>query len=283
MLAKTYDSEKQLPLYMARNEGFIVQPKLDGVRCLVQFSERGEVIAYSRNQKPLVIGDTLVKALEALHRAAYPKLKPGVFLDGELYIHGLSFQEIQGKVSKQDPSSEDKLELQYHIYDYHDPSTKMDFEDRYDILSDIHFGNKTPAIKFVATMYSCKKDIEYYMETFVGGGYEGMIIRDPDAVYAEGHRSPGLLKYKRWYDEEFKVIDIEEGRGKNKNTAILVCTIGRCSRTFKVTAPGKYAEKAHVWSNPHLFIDKPVTVKYQEKTKKGIPRFPIALGFKEDR
>ena len=101
-----------------------IQPKLDGVRCVIQLNheanERGEfpVEAYSRTGK-------LWKNIDHILEELYPFFDkyPNVILDGELYNHDLrdNFEKIISLVRKTKPTDEDRLEAseltQYHCYD----------------------------------------------------------------------------------------------------------------------------------------------------------------------
>jgi DNA ligase-1 len=48
----------------------------------------------------------------------------------------------------------------------------------------------------------------------VAGGYEGIMIKDPDAVY-ECKRSVAWLKLKPFIEVTLEVVNVEEGTGKN--------------------------------------------------------------------
>jgi len=57
----------------------------------------------------------------------------------------------------------------------------------------------------------------------VEGGYEGVMIKDPDAIY-ECKRTHSWLKAKPFIEVTLKVVSVEEGTGRNKGRlgAILV-------------------------------------------------------------
>jgi len=109
-----------------------MQPKLDGVRCLIQYENMGleyEVKAYSRTGKEW-------KNIEHILFNLRPwfALNPNVILDGELYNHDLKddFETIISLVRRQKPDDIDMLEsadlVQFHCYDIID-ETKT-FEER---------------------------------------------------------------------------------------------------------------------------------------------------------
>ena len=70
----------------------IVQPKLDGFRCLATRNDDGDVICYTR-------GGKLLPALEHVCAALDPTLPHGVILDGEIYEHGKPLQAVASLAS----------------------------------------------------------------------------------------------------------------------------------------------------------------------------------------
>ena len=95
----------------------IIQPKLDGVRCLIQHNTWG-VVAYSRTGKEWKNINHILKEL-----VPFFQKYPNVILDGELYNHDLrdNFEKIISLVRKTKPTDEDRLEAskltQFHCYD----------------------------------------------------------------------------------------------------------------------------------------------------------------------
>ena len=94
-----------------------------------------------------------------------------------------------------------------------------------------------------------------------------------------------LLKLKSFQDEEFMVGDVIEGKGKLKGKAgAFVCSavvegVGICFRVKMACEESKLEEYL---VNAHKYIGKQLTVQFQGKTKRGIPRFPIGLRFREE-
>jgi DNA ligase-1 len=268
MLCKEYDADKPFtPCF--------IQPKLDGIRCISTFVN-GEVILMSRNEKPLHLPH-----LEDQIRSMFVTLGNTEFFDGELYLHGMSFQDIQSLVKRKGHPLQSQIS--YHIYDrqLRAPWKDRRFGDRF---YDLHWEIlKLPNVKKVDTRYvSTVTQANGTHATFVLQGYEGSIYRTNSCLYQEGKRSPDLLKRKDWHEEDFPVIAMREGKGKNKGTAVFECEVDE-ERYFEVTAPGTYREKLRYWEDREGWIGKLLSVKYQNLTDAGIPRFPIALGFKEDR
>ena len=111
-----------------------IQPKLDGVRCVIQaeeYSDKGTIVpivtAYSRTGKEW-------KNIEHILEELYPFFDkfPNVILDGELYNHDLrdNFEKIISLVRKTKPTDEDRLEAskktQFHCYDIIDEELPFD-------------------------------------------------------------------------------------------------------------------------------------------------------------
>ena len=106
-----------------------MQPKLDGVRCVIQYEHSGIVKAYSRTGKEWKNIDHILFNL-----APWFALNHDVILDGELYNHSLrdDFEKIISLVRKSKPTDQDRLEAaeltQFHCYDIIDET--MTFEER---------------------------------------------------------------------------------------------------------------------------------------------------------
>ena len=113
------------------NKPVFIQPKLDGVRCVIQsedFQHHGKVIkAYSRTGKEWKNIRHILQELVPFFKK-YPK----VILDGELYNHDLrdNFEKIISLVRKTKPTLEDRLDAeeltQFHCYDIIDEELPFD-------------------------------------------------------------------------------------------------------------------------------------------------------------
>ena len=223
-------------------EPFYVQPKIDGVRLLV--SNKG---CFSRTGKP-------VKGVEHLARG----LKDGEYLDGECYAPNKTFEEITS-MFKMNPK-----DLEFHVFDYFDlgrPS--LTFEERKgEITVDTFLVKK-------------KSDMQGYHDMFVQQGHEGIMIRDAKSVYEIGKRSNYLLKYKAFQTDEFTIVDFKEGTGREKGTAIWICQVG--SHTFSVRPEGTLEVRRKFLEEKDKYIGKHLTVRFQNLTALGVPRFPVGV------
>ena len=154
----------------------------------------------------------------------------------------------------------------------------------------------------------CKSldDVLGYEEECLEDGYEGLILRDPDAPYKMGRstvKEGYLLKLKRFVDDEAVVIGFEE-RMHNGNIAT-TNELGRTSRSsHKENKSGRGdlgalllrtrsgiefscgtgftdAERADIWQNQSRHLGKLAKYKHFPVGAKDLPRHPVFLGWRE--
>lgn len=236
-----------------------IQPKLDGVRCIMDNNT-----LMTRTGNPIV---------SCPHIA-----KPYHMLDGELYNHSLraDFNEIISLTRKNKPDNEDleksaKL-IQYWVYDYPFWGDKV-FSERHDILKKV-FPSFPSNYKLVpAYEITSKEEIMRYHEQFINQGYEGSMIRMDLGGY-ENKRSKQLLKYKNWQDAEWEIIDISEGEGNRAGCANTITIMVNGEVECKPTMTGTMEYMRSVWNNKKSIIGKQATIKFFGYTEDGSLRFP---------
>ena len=196
-----------------------MQPKLDGVRCLIQYDVpenqpdfSGKVTAYSRTGKEWKNIDHILQSLKPFFLQY-----PDVILDGELYNHALKddFEKIISCVRKTKPTDVDRAEsrrlVQFHCYDIVDETTT--FEERYKFVFD---NLRDPSIYGVRTVKTIVTPTESQAKVNharnLDAGFEGSILRTND-IYKCG-RSSSLRKFKDFHDAEAVLTDWVEGKGK---------------------------------------------------------------------
>jgi len=243
-----------------------VQPKLDGVRCLV-YMKNGEVVFQSRQN---TIYDPLQHMVNEL-RAILERV-PGVILDGELYAHQFGFETIISIVRRSKVKHPNIQQIKYHMYDIFYLDKTMNFSDRNKLLSTIYQGE--PNVVLVDTNCVKPGDIDALLHKYMHEKYEGIMIRG-NGPYKNG-RSKDLLKYKIFKDDEFEVVGHHEGQG---GIPIFECKIQ--DKTFSVAMKGTMESKKDRMDNVKDFYGKLLTVKYQELSADGIPRFPVGIAFRD--
>ena len=267
MLAHDFWKEKKEIKYPV-----FVQPKLNGVRCLA-FWEDDEVVLMSRQGKQY----NLPHIKEEL-RTFLPK---NAVFDGEIYIHGISLQNINRLVKKWRP--EESPALEYHVYDFFNPD-EMDKTYLYRFNQyrsrAVFDGVKSARCFFHSTFtVESQEELMSTLSDFEECGYEGLIIRKMDALYKLGHRSHDLLKVKNFKDDEFKIVGATEANGADKGTVVWVCET-KDGKEFGVRPMGTREQRKEWFDNREQFYGKKLTVKYQELSDDDVPIFPVGVAIR---
>ena len=243
------------------------QPKLDGIRCIV--TKKG---MFSRNGKKIISAPHIYEAIKPLF-----EIDPNLIFDGELYADKFAndFNAICSLVKKTKPTAED-LEasakvIEYHIYDL--PSHPGTFVERYTALVEM---NLPDCCKRVRTDVCGDEDIvnDWY-EDYVNWNYEGQMIR-LDKDY-ENKRSKSLLKHKSFIDEEYIILDIEEGEGNKTGMVGSFVFESKTGKRFNSSPKFNWDECKELWKQKDQLIGKTATVKYFNLTPDGVPRFPYVI------
>ena len=258
------------------------QPKLDGVRCLIQVDDeankRGEfpVVAYSRTGK---LWKNIDHILEDLH-PFFDKF-PDVVLDGELYNHDLrdNFEKIISLVRKTKPTDEDRVEsaekVQFHCYDI--INEDWCFEDRKLFIQHnlSYYGDYF--CDSVRTVLDNKvfntEQIEASHEDYLEMGFEGSIVRKNEPY--ECKRSWTLMKVKDFSDSEAKIIDWVEGKGKRIGTIGKFVAVDADGNEFGMPVMDKFEYLQNNFKEMQGWIGKTATFTYFERTNKGSYRHPL--------
>jgi DNA ligase-1 len=246
MLANKWEDRKK---YIS--QPFYVQPKLDGVRLLV--SKDGGI---SRTGKVVPGTEILGKGLEE-----------GQYVDGEAFDPNLNFEELTSTF-KTDP-----LKLKFHVFDFFDlKKLDMTFEERWAKVKSL----KNSHYEYVeTTLVMLREHVPMVHKKHVEEGHEGTMIRDRDSVYEVGQRSNYLLKFKDFQTEEYPIVDVKEGTGREKGTAIWVCKVGE--QHFSARPEGTLEVRKKFLEEKDKYIGKRLTVRFQNLTALGVPRFPIGV------
>jgi len=249
-----------------------MQPKLDGVRCVIQLNDKGEVYAYSRTGKPWLNIEHILQDLKPLF-----KENEDVILDGELYNHDLrdDFEKIISLVRKQKPTADDRTEskqlVQFHCYDYANGSENYSTRMNNLVTSDMY----SYCVKYVPTTCVAEDQAQIQHQLNLDEGYEGSILR-LDGPY-QCKRSYNLQKFKDFHDTEATIIGYVDGKGKREGTLGKFLMQDDDGVEFGCP-PGKgynYKMLADMLTNIHNYIGKRATFTYFERTKAGSYRHPL--------
>ena len=264
----------------------IASPKLDGIRCLTI-----EDSALSRSLKP--IPNHHVRQL----------LRPYQGLDGELILGSPTAPDVYRQTNSAVMSHDGEPAITFYIFD--NLTSNLGFSQRVGSLVHQNLPDYIQVLR--QTLIESQAQLDAYYEELTALGYEGAILRNPNALYKYGRataKSQDMLKLKPWADSEAVVVAVEEemfngndaetnelGRtqrstkaegliGKNTLGALIVqdCTTGVI---FKVGTGFSATDRIELW------LRKPVGLickyKYFTVGVKDKPRHPVFLGWRDRR
>lgn len=258
MLAKSYkDEAKKVDWTDA-----YAQPKLDGMRALykngVFTSREGTII------------DTVPHLVEALKDVT-------LHLDGEIYAHGLSFQENMRLIKKIRPES---TAVDFHVYDI---VSDEPYWKRQQILEQFCLSRPYPNLNIVLVPTYKVTSVEKLKDLhakFIGQGYEGSILRWGSVPYKPNGRSSNLLKYKDFLDLALEIKDIEPA---NQRPEWAVPVFDYNGKEFRAGMKFSHAEREEILRNKQNYIGKVAELRFFEWTEDEIPRFPVMVGIRLDK
>ena len=258
------------------------------------YNNRGKSITFPCYCQPKLDGTRAVgihKGIFSRNRKEYPHLEhimteihgiPVEFvLDGELYSNELTFQEIVGLVKKETLTEADKVKqekIKFHVYDI--VHADMPFESRLQLMKRLFHSNKFKHIVLVPTAVCAtpNKIGEIHAE-YVADGYEGLMLRNMNGLY-KGSRSVDLQKYKEFFDAEYEIVGAVDGVGLEDGCVVWVCQTAD-KKQFHCRPRGTREDRHDLFDRAAEYIGKQLTVRYQELTDTGIPRFPVGISVRD--
>lgn len=263
------------------------QAKLNGFRVIAKLEtvEEGEGIFKQSIEKITFrskegLRYTILEHIEQELQQIFDYVPPGFAepLDGEVYIHGEILSEISSAVRKR--NSKTSL-LKFYIFDL--AQTEIIQSKRVERLKIINNIIDLKNLKNIIVVPSFPIGTNEIAQTFtdnqIKAGYEGAIFRDPKATYQFGKRPQTMVKLKRSQDKEFKIIDVVGGDNAPE-LGIFVC-LAENGMQFKCTPEGNRELKMDYLTNKQNYIGKPVTVRFFERTKDGLPFHAVATTIRD--
>ena len=212
----------------------LIEVKLDGVRVITIVRNDGRVDMFSRNGKELLNFPHIKEQISNVIKQKGSSKSMDVVLDGE--IMSSSFQDLMKQVHRKD-----NVEAGDAILNLFDVLPLEDFEKGF---YDKDQTTRSKMVQFwveqnhkLLPNVTCLANELVDLDTAEGqlrfkeinsqaivGGYEGIMIKDPDAPY-ECKRSVAWLKLKPFIEVSLEVTDVEEGTGRNVGRlGALVCS-----------------------------------------------------------
>lgn len=270
----------------------LIEVKLDGVRVITICYPSGHVDQYSRNGKELV-NFPHIKQQIAKHAKLF---KTAVVLDGE--VMSSSFQDLMKQVHrKSDVTSNDAVLNLFDIlsldefkagvgaYPQSDRSTLLN--NWYEPIQD-HMPNVTVVGQELVDLDSSEGLARFGQinADAIAGGYEGIMIKDPGAVY-ECRRSHAWLKQKPFIEVSLTVVGFEEGTGRNAGKlGAIICEGEDDGKGIRVNVGGGFTdnERDDFWNNRDSILSHIAEVRADAVTQNQDGtyslRFPRFKGFR---
>jgi DNA ligase-1 len=249
------------------NEVWLGSRKLDGVRCLIR-KEGNKVTAYSRQGNEFT---TLQKVIDDV------SMMPNDFvLDGEICLmdenDNEDFQGIMKQIKRKDHTIKNP---KYIIFD-HLTLEEFDTKESNTKLSDRLIRLPLHQYDTLSILEQINIDNEQQLSEMIAdadaNGYEGVMLRK-DVGY-EGKRSKNLLKCKKFFDAEYKVLDIEFDSHRvireGKEVVIpMLANVWIEHKGYKVAVGSGWNQEQRIryQANPEQLLGKTITVQYFEETK----------------
>ena len=246
---------------------FIVQPKYDGIRCRAIPLENGEYLLLSSEENPIFSVPHINKSLN--------KLNLGTELDGELYCHGMSFEEIVSITSRTVNLHENRSFISFHIFDVVNQEPQVGR-----LLYIVKNINLMPHL-IVAPYFMCNSldDIMKVYDNLIKQGYEGIIVRHLNNYY-ERKRSTWIMKFKPKKEDIYESVGWAEEvsiSGTPKGTlGSIICKSGD-GNTFNIGTGFSEEKRKDLWASRNELIGKQIKVQYQHLTDRKVPRFPVFI------
>jgi DNA ligase-1 len=260
----------------------LASPKIDGIRATV----RGGVV-YARSNEPL------------RNKNVQAKFKHLEYFDGEMAYGDPTAHDlcrVTGGITNSIEKPVD--ELKFYVFDRVEHLTRPYWQRN---PMNLKLGDNVVIVKqhTIRDLKVLLEIEEYYLDL----GYEGLILRDPDAPYKCGRgtaKEQCLLKLKRFEDAEAEVIGFEE-RMHNGNEAT-TSALGRTKRSshqgnktgrgdlgalllrrpdgveFRCGTGFDDAERAEIWNNQKRYLGKLWKYRFFAVGMKDKPRHSVSLG-----
>lgn len=275
----------------------LVSPKLDGIRCLIL---DGKVV--SRSLKPI--------PNEHVQRLYGHDMYNG--LDGEIIVGDATQKNAFNSTTSGVMSKSGNPDVTFFIFDDFSNPT-LPFKERFvSAIKRITKEDGKYHQYFAPVGHAIIEDFEKLGESENNAlrmGYEGLMVRDPMGEYKFGRstlKQGWLLKLKRFEDSEAEIIGYQQlmhntniakknelgyqersskKEGKEPKPMIGAIKVRdlKTGVEFDIGTGFDRKQRRKLWRGREFLNGKIVKYKYQPTGVKDKPRFPVFLGFRDQR
>jgi len=272
----------------------LIEVKLDGVRVITIVHSDGRVDMFSRNGKELVNFPHVTEQISAVVKKTPPPY--ALVLDGE--IMSSSFQDLMTQVHrKSDVKANDAILNLFDMCPLEDfekgfwnksQTVRSQMVQAWVEQNNEMLPNVTCLANELVDLDTAEGQLRYkeINAQAVAGGYEGIMIKDPNAGY-ECKRSVAWLKLKPFIEVSLEVVDVEEGTGRNVGRlGAIVCQGVDDGKTIRVNVGSGFSDsdRDSYWSSRDSLLGQIVEVRADAVTQNQDGtyslRFPRFLRFR---
>ena len=267
-----------------------VEPKLDGVRVITVCDvERDEVKMYSRNGKELNNFPKIYEQFDAM----LDQLDQSMVFDGEVMSD--DFQTLMREIHRKGGAKTDDAVLNLFdclpLDDFKACGSNNTLAQRKQWLDGYRFGPNISRVEHILIDLDDEdgqKQFADYNRLCIDKGFEGIMIKPVTGVY-ECKRSALWLKVKPFIEVSLKVVDTEEGTGRNAGRLGALIVEGEDDGKFIRTNVGSGLsddDRTEYWKAKDKLIGQIVEVRAdaitqnQDATDEWSLRFPRFLRFR---
>lgn len=285
MLAKSYTGKvwDKVPV-------MIGQYKINGLRCFISAEyNNGDMfkpIKLRFQSREGIYWNTLSNLEEYLLTVLPEDLITAMIeeqwsLDGEIYLPGYTVNQINHFVK--DANCVENKALQFWCYDLAVPemsqSNRLVLIDKYldNRITNFHdykehLNNDKRLIRLPSIFITNDNEALKYRDEFIGLGFEGLILRNPDADYQYGRRRVGYMeKFKSATDGKFLILDIY--KEPKRELPIILCQNDVNTAKFETRLSATHEYQQMILRDKHLYIGKYLFVEFGERS--GVEKVPM--------
>ena len=279
-------ADKYEPKLVDWKDGWYVSRKIDGARCVGIVDSNGNTTFYSRTGKEFTTLGVVADGIKNLGIT-------NVVFDGELCLvdddGNEDFQGVMKQLKKKDHTIPNPSFKIFDMISHDEFYTKQGeknrpYSVRYNNLREVMRDNSCTCLSVLGQ--ELIKDDTHFAEWTKRAndyGWEGVMLRADESY--KGKRSKDLLKVKKFFDDEYEVVDTEMGPfryvldGREHEETMLSCVmINHKGYTVRVGSGFTIDQRQDFYKHPKKILGQIITVQYFEETQNqdgGISlRFP---------
>ena len=263
-------ADKYEPKIVDWEDGWYVSRKIDGARCIGIVDSSGDTTFYSRTGKIFDTLDVVGGGIKALGIS-------DMVLDGELCLvdedGNEDFQGVMKELRKKDhtiPNPSFKIFDMITIDEFYSKKGQKNrpYSIRYANLCAVMQPNECPCLTVLEQeLIHNDEHFQEWVKEAADNGWEGVMLR-ADEPY-KGKRSKDLLKVKKFFDDEYEVVDTEMGpfryvlNGKEHEETMLSCVmIQHKGHIVRVGSGFTIEQRQDFYKNSKKILGKIITVQY---------------------